>query len=483
MKHPIAVAGLVVVMGLAISARQAPDPGSTILKSLDAKASRYAAIAKQIWDVPELGFQETKSSALLQQTLADAGFRVEAAVAGMPTAFTASYGSGQPVVAIVGEFDALPALSQAAGEAAHRPLQAGAPGHACGHNLLGTASAAAAIAVKEWMVQVKQAGTLRYYGTPAEEGGGGKIYMLREGLFRDVDAVLGWHPGDRNAAHPSSSLATITATFRFYGSASHAAASPDRGRSALDGLEALDYMVNLMREHVPEETRIHYVIRKGGVASNIVPDYAEADYPARHPDMRVLQGIWDRILKAAAGAAMGTGTRFEHEIVTSYWNVLPNETLAAVQHRNLTKVGGVDYTPEEIAFADKIRATLVDSRTPMGVQKQIEPLKAGLVGSASTDMGDISWNVPTAQVTTAAYVPGVPGHSWQATACTGTTVGFKGMMVAAKTLALSASDLFRDPATIARAKQEFLEKRGGEGFKYNSLVGDRKPPLDYRKDR
>jgi aminobenzoyl-glutamate utilization protein B len=483
MKQLTSVAGLVAVFGLAVSARQGPDPGASILAALDARASHYAAIAKQIWDEPELGFQETKSSALLQKTLADAGFTVEAGVAGMPTAFTATYGSGKPVIAIVGEFDALPALSQAAGETARRPLQAGAAGHACGHNLLGTAAAAAAIAVKDWMVQAKLPGTLRYYGTPAEEGGGGKIYMVRDGLMRDVDAVLGWHPGDRNAAHPASSLATITATFKFHGAASHAAASPERGRSALDGLEALNYMVNLMREHVPQETRIHYVVRKGGVASNIVPDYAEADYQARHPDMRVLQGIWDRILKAAEGAAMGTGTRFEHEIVTSYWNVLPNETLAALQHRNLAKVGGVHYTPEELAFAEKMRATLVDSRTPMGVQSEVEPIRAGLVGSASTDMGDISWNVPTAQVTTATYVPGVPGHSWQATACTGMSIGFKGMMVAAKTLALSASELLRDTTTIARAKQEFLEKRGGADFKYSSLVGTRKPPLDYRKDR
>ncbi len=484
MKHATTTAAaIVVVFGLVGSARQAPEASPAILKALDAKADLYTDIARQIWDFAELGFQESKSSALLQKTLADAGFAVEAGVAGMPTAFTASYGSGKPVVAIIGEFDALPALSQAAGDTTRRPLRDGAPGHACGHNLLGTAAAAAAIAVKDWMAQAKQAGTLRYYGTPAEEGGGGKIYMVRDGLFRDVDVVLGWHPGDRNAAHPASSLATIAATFKFHGAASHAAASPERGRSALDGLEALDYMVNMLREHVPEETRIHYIIRKGGVASNIVPDYAEAEYQARHPDMRVLQGIWDRILKAAEGAAMGTGTRFEHEIVASYWNVLPNETLAAVQHRNLAKVGGVDYTPEELAFADKIRATLVDSRTPMGVQKQVEPIRVGLVGSASTDMGDISWNVPTAQVTTATYVPGVPGHSWQATACTGMSIGFKGMMVAAKTLALSASDLLRDTATIARAKQEFLEKRGGADFKYSSLVGTRKPPLDYRRDR
>jgi len=480
LKHAATTAVLVVLAVLTAPAQQGPDAAG-VLKSIDAKRDQYAAIAKQIWDFPELGFQEERSSALLQKTLADAGFSVAKGVAGMPTAFTASYGTGKPVIAIVGEFDALPGLSQAAGDPARRPVKAGASGHACGHNLLGTASAAAAIAVKEWMIRTEQTGTVRYYGTPAEEGGGGKVYMVREGLFKDVDAVVTWHPGDQNSANPASSLATIAAYFRFYGVASHAAASPDKGRSALDGLESMDYMVNMMREHVPQETRIHYIIRKGGVASNIVPDYAEAEYQARHPDMRVLQDIWDRIVKASEGAAMGTSTRVEHEILMSYWNVLPNETLTAVAHRNLTRVGGIEYTPDEQAFADKLRATLIDARTPMGVQKDVAPMRAGLVGSASTDVGDISWNVPTAQLTAATYVPGVPGHSWQATACTGMSIGFKGMIVAAKTMALTVSDLFKDPATIARAKEEFIKRRGGADFKYSSIVGNRPPPLDYRK--
>ncbi len=481
LKQAAATALLVVLAVLAAPAQQAPDATAGMLKSIDAKTDQYSAVAKQIWDYAEMGFQEDQSSALLQRTLADAGFTIAKGVAGMPTAFTASYGSGKPVIAIVGEFDALPGLSQAAGDPARHPLKAGAPGHACGHNLLGTASAAAAIGVKEWMIQTKQAGTVRYYGTPAEEGGGGKVYMVREGLLKDVDAAVTWHPGDGNSANPASSLATIAAYFRFYGVASHAAAAPDKGRSALDALESMDYMVNMMREHVPQETRIHYIIRKGGVASNIVPDYAEGEYQARHPDMRVLQDIWDRIVKASEGAAMGTGTRVEHETVMSYWNVLPNETLTAVAHRNLTKVGGVEYTAGEQAFADKLRTTLIDARTPMGAQKEIAPMKIGLVGSASTDVGDISWNVPTAQLTAATFVPGVPAHSWQATACTGMSIGFKGMIVAAKTMALTVSDLFKDPATIARAKEEFLKKRGGPDFKYSSIVGNRQPPLDYRK--
>jgi aminobenzoyl-glutamate utilization protein B len=291
---------------------------------------------------------------------------VEKGVAGMPTAFTASFGSGKPTIVLIGKFDALPGLSQAAGEIARNPVKAGTPGHGCGHNLLGTASAAAAIAVREWTVQTQRPGTLRYYGTPAEEGGGGKVYMVREGLMRDVDVVVGWHPSDENSADPSRSLATVAAGFRFYGIAAHAAPSPDRRQSALDGIEAFDYLLNMMREHVPRKTRIHYVIRKGGVASNIVPDYVEGEYQARHPDMRVLQGIWDRILKAAEGAALGTATRVEHQVITPYWSILPNETLAVVQHRNLSKVAGVEYSAEEQAFAEKIRATLISPATPMG---------------------------------------------------------------------------------------------------------------------
>jgi len=480
LRHAAVAATFIALAGLAGSARQTPATPRGIVSSLDARKDQYAAVARQIWDYAELGFQEEKSSALLQKTLADAGFVVEKGVAGMPTAFTASFGSGKPVIVLIGEFDALPGLSQAAGDGARNPLKAGAPGHGCGHNLLGTASAAAAIALKEWLVQTKRPGTLRYYGSPAEEGGGGKVYMVREGLLRDVDAVIGWHPGDQNIANPSSSLATIAADVRFYGTAAHAAASPDRGRSALDGIEAFDYMLNMMREHVPQETRIHYVIKKGGVASNIVPDFAEGEYQARHPDMRVLQGIWDRVLKAAEGAALGTGTRVEHQVITSYWNVLPNETLAAVQHRNLSKVGGVQYSAEEQAFAEKIRATLISPATPMGSQMNVQPITLGLVGSASTDMGDISWNVPTVQMSAATFAPGVPAHSWQAVACAGMSIGVKGMMVAAKTMALTAADLFADPATIAKAKEEFLQKRGGADFKYTTIVPTR-PPFDYRK--
>ena len=277
-----------------LSASDADD----VLVRVAAHAERFGAVSRQIWDTPELGFHETKSSTLLQQELRANDFQVVAGVAGMPTGFTATFGSGKPVIALMGEFDALPGLSQK-DVPALSPVQAGAPGQGCGHNLLGSASALAAVAIKEEMQAKGLKGTLRYYGTPAEEGGGGKIYMLHAGLFKDVDAVLAWHPGDSNRVNMSSLLANNGGRFKFYGIASHAAAAPDRGRSALDGVMIFLNSVEYLREHVPQETRIHYIITNGGSAPNIVPAFAEANLVARNPDANVLAGIWERIADCA----------------------------------------------------------------------------------------------------------------------------------------------------------------------------------------
>lgn len=460
------------------STRAADDPSASVLQRLDARSDTYAKAALQIWEWAELGFQETKSTALLQQQLSAAGFRVKAGVADMPTAFTAEWGSGKPVIAIFGEFDALPGLSQKA-VPDRAPVVEGGAGHGCGHHTFGVASAAAAIAVKEWLEQTKRPGTIRYYGSPAEEGGGGKTYMIRDGLLKDVDTAIAWHPGDGNAASASSSLAMITARFRFKGISAHAAAAPERGRSALDGLEAMDYMVNMMREHVPQETRIHYAIFKGGQAPNVVPDYAEAEYVVRHPDMRVLEGIWDRVVEASKGAAMGTGTTVEHEVISAYWNILPNETLSRLQHRNLERVGGYKMTPDEVAFAEALRKSMVEPRNAIGSQEAVQPFRVG-GGAASTDMGDVSWYVPTVQMSAAIFVPGAAAHSWQATASGGTTIAMKGMMVAAKTMTLTAMDLFTDPTIITKARAEFDQKIG-PNFTWTTRVGTRRPPYDFRK--
>lgn len=452
-----------------------------VLKKLDSKADFYGDIARQIWANPELGYLETNSSALLQKTLAEAGFKVTAGVADIPTAFVAEFGSGKPVIGIMAEFDALPGVSQQAVPFRQAVVEGG-PGHACGHHLFGAASVASGIAVMDWMKENNIKGTLRVYGTPAEEGGGGKVYIARAGLIKDVDVMMHWHPGSQNAAGATSSLANISTKFRFYGEASHAAAAPERGKSALDAVEAMNFMVNLMREHVPMETRMHYVITRGGEAPNVVPAFAESYHYVRHPDAQVVKDIFERMVKAAEGAALGTQTRMEYEVINGVYNLLPNETLARIMHDNLEKIGGVTYTQEEKKFAEDIIKTY-----PAGVKSSPEDaskITPFIVnekgGGGSTDVGDISWLVPTVGLSTATWIPGTSAHTWQAVAAGGMSIGQKGMMVAAKTLTLTAMEIFKDPSVTVKALEE-LNKRRGADFEYKALVGDRKAPLDYRK--
>jgi len=463
---------LLPLLGLAQKQKQ------KVVKSITSKADTYREAALSIWNYAEVGYQETQSSATLQKLLQDEGFAIESGVAEIPTAFVASFGSGEPVIGIMGEFDALPGLSQEAVPERQTLVEGGA-GHACGHHLFGVASVAAAIGMKEWLETNEEVGTVRFYGTPAEEGGAGKVYMVRAGLFDDVDVMLHWHPSSVNDASPGTTLANKSGKFRFYGKASHAAFAPERGRSALDAVEAMNYMVNLMREHTTESTRIHYVITRGGEAPNVVPNFAEVYYYIRHSDVAEVKDLWARVVKAAEGAAMGTETRMEVEVIHGIYNVLPNEALAEVLHDNLEVVGGVEYTDEEQAFAEKIAETLGKNSKPLHLAEQILPLEMR-TSKASSDVGDVSWAVPTAGLGTATWVPGTSAHSWQAVAAGGMSIGIKGMMVAAKTLALAGIDLFQNPEAIAAAKAEFEERRG-PGFTYEALLGDREPPLDYRK--
>jgi len=465
-----------VSLALAATTAGAADPRADALRFLEAQQSRYADVAMQIWDWAEIGYHEEKSSALLRSQLEEAGFEVETGVAGMPTAFVASRGEGRPVIAILAEFDALPGINQDA-VAERRPVEGKAAGHACGHHLFGAGSTAAAEAVGRWLEESGARGTIRLYGTPAEEGGSGKVYMTRDGLFDDVDAVLHWHAGDRNAASPNTTLAIQAAKFRFRGVSAHAAGAPERGRSALDGVEAMDYMVNLMREHVPQETRIHYVITRGGEAPNVIPDFAEVYYYVRHPQADQVAAIFERVVKASEGAALGTGTSVSHEVTSGSYSILPNDTLQRLVHRNLEAVGGVVYDAEERAFAERIQQSF-EGRPDLEEASRVAPYAPYAV-PASTDVGDVSQVVPTAGLTTATWVPGTAAHSWQAVAAGGTSIGAKGMAVAARVLALSAIDLLRDPELLARARAE-LDQRQGEGFEYRALVGDRSPALDYR---
>jgi aminobenzoyl-glutamate utilization protein B len=461
---------------------QADQDKEKIMASIEKQQATYADVAKKIWGFAEVGYQETKSSSLLQEQLKKAGFQVTAGVADIPTAFTATFGSGKPVIGILAEFDALPGVSQDA-TPERKVLSANGAGHACGHHLFGTGSTAAAIALKDWLKSSGTKGTIRLYGTPAEEGGAGKVYMVRAGLFNDVDVVLHWHPSSQNGASAASSLSNKSAKFRFYGAAAHASGAPERGRSALDGVEAMNHMVNMMREHVPSNARMHYVITKGGEAPNVVPAFAEVFYYVRHPEMSMVKEIFERVTKAAEGAAMGTGTTMDYEVIHGAYNLMPNETLAKLMDKNLRTVGGVTYTEEEKSFANKIQATFTGTKPALETAKEIQPFRveaAGEGSGGSTDVGDVSWAVPTAGMGAATFVPGTAGHSWQAVAAGGTSIGTKGMIVAAKTLALTAYDIFKNPAIIEEATKELAKKRG-DNFKYEALLGDRKPPLDYRK--
>ena len=452
----------------------------TQIAAIEARSDHYGSVARQIWEWAEVGYQEEKSSELLKSELDAAGFSIESGVADMPTAFVASYGSGGPIIGILAEYDALPGISQDA-VPVRSPIIIGGAGHACGHHLFGAGSVAAAIAVKEWLEETGHEGTIRLYGTPAEEGGAGKVYMVRAGLFDDVDVALHWHPGARNSARVGRSLANKSAKFRFRGYSAHAAGAPERGRSALDGVEAMNHMVNLMREHVPQETRIHYVITQGGFAPNVVPDFAEVYYYVRHPDAPTVLRLFERVARAAEGAAMGTGTGMEYEVIHGLYDLVPNVALGQVMDANLRKVGGVEYTEAEQAFAQKIQDSFVGgSAWPLGSEAEIEEFGVDPAGGGSTDVGDVSWVVPTTGLSTATWVPGTSAHSWQAVAAGGTDIGTKGMIVAAKTLALTTIELFQSPDVIAAAWEELRAHRG-EDFEYSALLGDRPPPLDYRR--
>jgi aminobenzoyl-glutamate utilization protein B len=476
------LSGLIATAQTEINPKIKPDKDKLFVTAeLDKKFPVYRKVAKDIWSYAELGFLETQSTERLQGVLKSEGFKIETGVSEMPTAFVATYGSGGPVIGILAEFDALPGLSQDSIPDRNIVVEGG-PGHACGHHLFGTASVAAAVTLKEWLIKNKRAGTIKLFGTPAEEGGSAKVYMVRDGLFDDVDVVLHWHPSSANDASPSSCLSIKQTMFRFYGRSSHAAAAPQAGRSALDGLEAMNYMVNLMREHVPQETRIHYVITKGGLAANVVPDFAEAEYMVRHPDARMVEEIWNRIVKAAEGAASGTETTMKYEVISGSFNLVPNETLARLMYNNLKTVGGVNYTAEEVEFGKKLQSTLTFKVPPLESAREVQPFKTGGFFPASTDVGDITWVVPTAGLGTATWVPGVPAHSWQAVASGGTGIGFKAMNNAAKTIAMTGIDIFNNPAIITKAQKE-LDDFVGPDFKYKSMIGDRKPPLDFRKGK
>jgi aminobenzoyl-glutamate utilization protein B len=460
-----------------VAAKPGDDPRAAIDAFIRAHADDSWKMARQLWDWAEVGYQEKRSSALLADALEAGGFRVERGVAGIPTAFVATIGSGGPVIGILGEYDALPGLSQQA-VPVRQPRADVTSGHGCGHNLFGVASASACLALAEQVRAGTLQGTLRFYGCPAEEGGSAKAFMVRAHLFDDCDAVLHWHPSGENAVGDVSSQARIAVKFRFHGTASHAAAAPEAGRSALDAVALTNYAAELLREHTPEYTRIHHVITAGGEAPNIVPDFAEVYYYIRHPQADVVRTLYARLVKCAEAGALATETRLETIYQGGIMEIVPNTKLGEVVKSNLSRLNDLKYDETEAAFAGKIREALAQPVPSLdGLARVFD--RGGRTGTGSTDVGDVSWVVPTTGFTTACFVPGTTAHSWQAVAAGGTTIGRKGMVLAASTLAASAWDLFHAPDVLREAKAE--HRRRLEGRPYRSLLGpDQKPPLDYR---
>ncbi len=443
-----------------------------VWRHVEAKQDGFIGLSDRIWGMPELNFKETRSAAEHAAMLDEAGFRVTKNVAGIPTAVMGEAGEGGPVIAILGEYDALPGLSQEAGVAEHRPLPGDGSGHGCGHNLLGAGAMLAAASVKDWLAEQGIAGRVRYYGCPAEEGGAAKTFMVRDGAFADVDIAISWHPAPFSGVNEAYSLAILLLDFSFVGRAAHAAGAPHLGRSALDAVELMNVGVNYMREHMPSSARIHYAhLDSGGIAPNVVQATAKVRYLVRATDLPTLNRLVERVKRVADGAAMMTETRVSHEVVSAMSNLLPNRPLERAMFRNFERLGPPEFDDADRAFARKIQATVTQEdiesahrrfgipATEAPLCDRVVPLEAkggGMVGS--TDVGDVSWAVPTVQARGATYAIGTPGHSWQLTAQGKTPAAHKGMVHVAKVMAGTAADLLTDPALLEEAKAEHRER-------------------------
>jgi aminobenzoyl-glutamate utilization protein B len=432
--------------------------------------------AGHIWGYAETALMETKSAQELSAFIEGHGFAVVRGVADLPTAFVATYGSGKPVIGILGEYDALPGLSQKAGSPRKEALVEGDPGHGCGHNLFGVASAAAAIAIKEAMAKNNLKGTIKFFGCPAEETVVGKVYMAKAGLFNDLDLCLDWHPGSLNEVSLGTTNALNNFEVTFHGQTAHAAGDPWDGRSALDGVELLDVGVNFLREHVRPTVRMHYVIPDAGKAPNVVPDYAKVWYFVRGKDRAEVEEVYQRVLKIAEGAALMSGTTHEVYLITGVYNKLVNRAVARLLHKNLQFVGPPAFTAADQELARAIQKSL--GKKEQGMSSNIEPLEEpkGYSGGGSTDVADVSWIVPTASLGTACIPLESPGHSWAVTTCAGSSIGLQGMLTAAKTIAGAGVEALMNPKISQEAQAEFKERT--KGFTYKSAIPqDQKPRL------
>jgi len=429
---------------------------------LDESRARWEHVARQIWDTPELGLGETRSAAALLDVLEKEGFQVTRGVGSEPTAFVATAGSGAPFVALLAEYDALPGLSQVAGQAKRQAVAEGTPGHGCAHNLLGTASVAAAIAANRERVAKKLPGTIQLFGTPAEEIGFGKTFMIRDGAFKRTDVVLAWHPDDQNRVTNRTRLAVTGVDVEFFGRSAHAAASPWLGRSALDALVLFDHAMALMREHILPTARLHRVIREGGTAPNIISDHTRGEYWLRDASGESVNEMLGRLRKAADGAALATETRAKVTILFSNREPIPNDVLNAVLQRELDRVGPPRFDDTDQRFAKAMQKELGFEQA--GLATTVMPFAQKNGGTASSDIGEVSAVVPLAELNLAARPLGTAGHHWAQTACAAHPLGYKGMAVAAKVLAASAVDVLTEPALLKAAHDEFLVQTKGKPY-------------------
>lgn len=450
-----------------------------VVEMLDRMSGELVTLSTSVWNFAEIGLEEEKSAKAHASFLKERGFTVREGVPGVRTALVAEWGEGRPVIGFLGEYDALPGLSQEV-RTEEKPLVPGAPGHGCGHNLLGVGALAAAVALKGYLEKAGCSVTVRYYGCPAEETLLGKVFMARHGVFSDLDASITWHPGDINTVMMGSSNAVNSARFVFHGRTAHAAGDPHNGRSALDAVELMNVGANYLREHVIPDARIHYVITDGGGQPNVVPARSEVWYYVRAPRRNQVEEIYSRLLDVARGAALMTGTTFDVIFLSGCYNVLPNEALGEAAMRWFRETGGPSFDEDETEFARKIAETVSPVQkeqylrrinAPEDLYRQVmnttvvEPLDRGRVLPASTDVGDVSWIAPTLQVSAACWPLGTPGHSWQVTACSGHSLGHKGMLAAAKVMALTAVELVERPELLQKARDEFARSTEGEPYK------------------
>ena len=465
---------LFLLIGLVAFGQKIPKDKKQLIASVESHKEELISISDQIWANAEIAFQETESSKLLADYAEANGFAVKRGVADIPTAFIATYGEGKPVISVLGEFDALPGISQKA-QPTKEPLEAGAAGHGCGHNLFGTASLGAAIAVKEMIEAGEIKGTVKFIGTPAEEKFFGKLWMLEAGVWDDVDVNVSWHPSADTKSDVQSSLAMVDFIVEFNGQAAHAAADPWNGRSASDALELYTTGINYYREHIKPTVRIHYHIQDGGQVVNVVPDYSKLWVRVRNTDTKGMLPVFEQVKKMAEGAAIMANVDYKYSLVSGIRETLVNRTGGAVMQENLELLGPLEYTEEEIAFGKKIQE--MTDKPQVGMDSKIYPFEETREnpGGGSTDVGDVSWNVPNINLGVTVAPKDTPWHSWAVVACGGMSIGHKGMVMASKAMSMTMFDLFDDAKLVEEVKTEFKERKGDDVYK--AMIPDGPPPI------